>query len=224
MTKEVKTVLIIGGIVLAIVAVIIMVSKYVAGNRPLASEALIRDTSHFIGSAEAPVTLIEFGDFQCPSCGQAESIVRQIKTDYPDQVKFVFRHYTLPYHQHAAIMAQASEAAALQGKFWEMHDLIFDGQNTWSTLGNVEATIEGYAQQLSLDINQFKSDLRSQAVKDRVKADQRDGEALGVSGTPTFFLNGQKLDDYSYNNLKARIDQILTEATQEATPSATPAE
>src|SRR5690606_27595178 len=146
-----KTVLIIGGIVAAIVAVLVFVSKYQEANRPVASEALFRQDSHTKGLESAKIQLIEFGDFQCPSCAQAETTVRQIMTDYPEQVKFTYRHFPLSFHQHANITAQASEAAALQGKFWEMHDLIFDNQAVWSAQNNIEDTLIGYAEQLEMD-------------------------------------------------------------------------
>lgn len=222
MSSELKKVLIIGGIIVAVVVVLIVVAKYAASTKPTPTEALLRDNSHYSGSAEAAATLIEFGDFQCPACGQAEPVISQIRQEYGDRLKFVYRNFPLSFHQHAPLAAQAAEAAALQSKFWEMHDLLYANQATWSAMSDPTEQFKSYAQQLSLDVAKFSNDLTSQAVKDTVKADQRDGEALGISGTPTFYLNGKKLDSWSHDQLKQEIDQILNQAQTQASSSATP--
>jgi protein-disulfide isomerase len=145
------------------------------------------------GPDNAPVKIIEFGDFQCPACQAAEADMRKMIAAHPDDVQFVFRHFPLGIHPNAAPAAQASEAASNQGKFWEMHDLIYDNQSFWSTQTNPESTFVSYAKQLGLDEKKFRDDYGSDAVKNIIKRDQDYGDSLAVNQTPTFYVNGQKL-------------------------------
>jgi protein-disulfide isomerase len=145
-------------------------------------------------SASAKVTIVEFSDFQCPSCRAAQPLVEQITAKYPNDVKFVYRHYPLvSIHQNAQITAQAAAAAGSFNKFWEMHDLLFAEQDSWSELGSKEmiAKLEEYAQKLGIDKTAFTAKMESKEIKDVVAADVADGTKAGVDGTPTFFVNGQ---------------------------------
>jgi protein-disulfide isomerase len=134
---------------------------------------------------EAPVTVVEYGDFECPYCGQAEPVVRELLRDFGD-VTYVWRHLPLnDVHPNAQQAAEAAEAAAEQGAFWEMHDLLLDHQDA---LGFDD--LLGYAEQLGLDVARFEEDLRTRAGARRVAEDVDSADLSGVSGTPTFFING----------------------------------
>jgi protein-disulfide isomerase len=173
---------------------------------------LVRDDSHMTGKKDAQVTLVEFGDFQCPACAAAFPIIEKLKLDYKDNpnFNFVYRHFPLTMHQHAPLAAQAAEAAGKQGKFWEMYSTLFSKQNAWALASNAEPLFVQYATDLNLDINKFKDDLTSDAVEDFVRDDTRDGNAVGVSSTPTFFINGERAVGVpNYEGLKAKIDVLL---------------
>lgn len=154
----------------------------------------ITSTDHTRGAQEAKVTLVEFGDLQCPACKAYEPIVRQLLAQNPDTLQLVFRHFPLTQiHQNALISAKATEAAALQGKFWEMHDVLYDRQTEWANKLNAREIILGFAQELALDVTKFTQDLESEAVEKKILAEYAEGLKLGVQGTPTFFINGQMI-------------------------------
>ncbi|HRN90477.1 MAG TPA: thioredoxin domain-containing protein [Candidatus Saccharibacteria bacterium] len=173
---------------------------------------------HVFGKVGSPVTLIEYGDFQCPGCGSAHPRVKAISEEYKDQLQFVFRNFPLTsIHPNAKAAAGAAEAAGLQGKYWEMHDLIYQSQTSWSLLTDKERTdaFNGYARQLGLDIDKFESDISSTAVTKKITFDQTIGKKAGVDSTPTFYLNGVKLDQATWADdtaFKAAIDAELTKA------------
>ncbi len=151
-------------------------------------------SDHLRDNADAPVVMVEYGDYQCPACGTYEKVVEQLSSDFGDQLAVVFRNYPLKtIHANAEAAARAAEAADKQGAFWAYHDLLYDRQNDWSQLPNTKSTFEGYAQELGLDVEQFKSDLDSQAVKDKIASDVASGDRVSLSGTPTFFLNGEAI-------------------------------
>lgn len=175
------------------------------------------------GDATAPVTIIEYSDFQCPACGSFEPLVQSVSATYGDRVRIIYRHFPLStLHPNAEAAAFASEAAAMQGKFWEMHDLLFDRQKDWDELDSPTDMFAAYAGLLELDVTQFTSDLTSDAVKDRVQIDVASGNAAGISATPTFYLNGQVIDFPANANpatyLTQQIDAALA-AAQVAAPS-----
>jgi len=146
------------------------------------------DVDHVRGPEDAPVTLVEYGDFECPHCGRAEPIVRNLLAGFGADVRFVFRHLPLTdVHEHAQLAAEASEAAAAQGRFWEMHDLLFRHQDALDFDGLV-----GYARDLGLDVDRFSDDLQSRRHALRVSRDVQSADQSGVAGTPTFFVNGMR--------------------------------
>lgn len=156
----------------------------------------ISETDHVRGAQDGTVTLVEFGDFQCPACGAYEPIVRQVANDNKDTLKVVYKHFPLTQiHKNALAASKASEAAALQGKFWEMHDILFDKQDEWSGALNARDYFVNYATTLKLDTAKFLKDLDSKVIEDKVLAEYKEGIALGVQGTPTFFLNGKMLEN-----------------------------
>ena len=160
---------------------------------------------------EAGVTLIEYGDFQCPACGAFHPLVKKLLENHADNFQFAYRHFPLQQHPHAKPAGYAAEAAGLQGKFWEMYDLIFANQNKWTGLKDVEETFMGYAESLGLNMEQFKKDYDSDEVKDEVDRDNESGFANKVNATPTFYLNGVRIQPRSYEDFES---QILNAASQ----------
>lgn len=146
------------------------------------------DRDHIRGALDAPVTLVEYADFECPYCGRAESVIRELLAEQGQELRYVFRHLPLQdVHPWAQLAAEASEAAAQQGAFWEMHDLLLEHQGELSL-----KDIRGYAERLRLDIERFERELRAGAHESRVSADVASADASGVSGTPSFFVNGRR--------------------------------
>ena len=165
---------------------------------------------HVAGPDDAPVTLVEYGDYECPYCGMASPIVKRARQDLGTRLCFVFRNFPLAEsHPHARIAAQAAEAAGAQGKFWEMHDMLFEHQDALE----VEDLV-GYAKSLGLDVQQFARELETGTYEKRVRDDFRSGVRSGVNGTPTFFVNGSRYDG-SWANEKAFI-HTLREAAQQS--------
>lgn len=173
---------------------------------------LIGQLSHMTGTKEAKVNIIEFGDYQCPACAYAHPIVQQLIKAYKDNpnVNFVFRHFPLAQHSNAIISAEAAEAAGTQGKFWEMSDMLYRGQNEWSGNSKPIEIFIGYAQKLELDVKAFTDSINQQKFRDVIIKDRSDGQALGVNSTPTFFINGEKITGVpNFDNFKKIIDGKL---------------
>ncbi len=146
------------------------------------------ERDHIRGPLDAPVTLVEYGDFECPYCGVAESVVRELLANFGDDVRYVWRHLPLPdVHPNAQLAAEAAEAAMLQGRYWEMHDLLLSHQGALQV-----RHLLAYAEQIELDGDQFQADLRRRVGAERVAEDLESAELSGVSGTPTFFVNGRR--------------------------------
>lgn len=178
---------------------------------------------HTLGSEANKVLLVEYGDYQCPSCAGAHPNVSSIMEEYGDDITFVFRNFPLTtIHPNARAAAAVAEAAGLQGKFWEMHDLLFENQNDWSPLDATQRTnvFKGYATQLELNIDTFNTDLTASDVNKKINFDLALGKSAGASATPTFFLNGQKLDDATstaivqgnLDDVKVKLDAAIAEA------------
>lgn len=167
------------------------------------------------GNSEASVSLVEYSDFQCPACKSRETIVQNLISEFGSHIKFVYRHFPLQsIHENAHLAARASEAAGLQGKFWEMHDALFNNQETWAKLDNssAEELFTSYAEELKLDTAQFSKDMNSSAVRDAVDADYASGEEAKVGGTPTFFLNGLEIKPNTYEDYRALLRSAIEEA------------
>jgi protein-disulfide isomerase len=150
-------------------------------------------TDHTKGSKTPKVTFVEYSDFQCPACATYNPILEEVFAEYKDRISFTYRNFPLPQHQNGMIAAYAAEAAALQGKFWEMGDALFKNQDTWSLMDNETAltTFDIYAQKAGLDVIKFKADETSDVVKAKVDRDQKSGFASSVDHTPSFFINGK---------------------------------
>lgn len=165
-----------------------------------------------IGSDSAKVKLVEFSDLECPACLEAEPTVKKVRSTYsPDQMQFIYRHFPLTQHIHSRQVATLAEAAAQQGKFWEMHDKLFETQTQWTGMNKDDATkfFLDLAKQMGLDENKVKQQLESDAFKATIDDDIAEGQRLGINATPTFFVNGHKLDLQSWGDLNTAVAQEL---------------
>jgi protein-disulfide isomerase len=169
------------------------------------------------GNPNAPVTLEEFADFQCPTCGIYYTELKKIESEFGDKLRVIFRERPLvPPHEHALLAAQAAEAAGLQGHFWEMHDKLYETQSTWSISSDLVPVFVDYAKQIGLDTNRFIKDLKGAAVDSRIFQDGKRVHALNVNSTPTFFVNGKEAtgDQWRPENLREMIRQALRDAAK----------
>lgn len=170
-------------------------------------------SNHVLGNNTTGVTLVEFGDFECPACYQYYPLVKQVQEKYNDQIEFRFRNFPLvQIHKNAMLAARAAEAAALQDKYWDMFDLIYTNQNSWKSASNPSDIFVGYANQLGLDTAKFTEDMNSAAVLATINADVSAAQAIGATGTPTFVLNGEKIE--TPNSLEA-FTQVIDDAIAE---------
>lgn len=168
-------------------------------------------SDHTKGSKTPKVTFVEYSDLQCPACGAYYPMLEEMFAEYKDSISFTYRHFPLPQHKNALPSAYAAEAAGKQDKFWEMVDLIFKNQNEWSESKTASIIFEGYAEKLGLDITQYKNDVNSDAVKEKVDRDQKSGKLSAIDHTPTFFINGKMSDNpRSIEELKALIEHAIT--------------
>ncbi len=220
MNKDAKILL--GTALVAIVGGILLFAmqpKALPVSDPVDGSLLIREGSHTssAGGIEeaklAKVQIVEFGDYQCPACAAAHPAIKKIAEEYKDNpnVTFVFRHFPLSIHPNARISAQSAEAAGSQGKFWEMHDMIYENQDEWSDVKSPIDIFVGYAEKLGLDTDKFRSEVKNNQYSAIVSADYKDGDELGVNSTPTFFINGVKFGNgvSSYESFKEKIEELL---------------
>lgn len=150
----------------------------------------INGDDHSDGPETAPITLVEYGDFECPYCGRAYPIVKALQEQLGDQLRFVFRNFPIrEAHPHAEKAAESAEAASEQDRFWEMHDTLFENQRRLR-----DSDLVDYATRLGLDVTQFTSELQSGIYEEKVQEDFMSGARSGVNGTPTFFINGERWD------------------------------
>ncbi len=164
------------------------------------------------GDKNAKVTLIEYLDFECEACGAYHPAIKQLENDFGSDFNLVVRYFPLPGHKNGLTAALAAEAAGQQGKFWEMHNKLFENQKDWGERQAADSKIfERYAQDIGLDIEKFKTDVNSQSVKERVERDRQAARKLNLSGTPSFFLNGEKIQNpRNYEEFKSVIEKAIT--------------
>ncbi|HVV66987.1 MAG TPA: thioredoxin domain-containing protein [Candidatus Saccharimonadales bacterium] len=213
---------------LAIIAVVIIafagffiLNGHKSGSGNSGSSSSAKATNHVEGQGKSGVKLIEYGDYQCPYCEEAYPVVKQAESQFADQIYFQFRNFPLiNVHQNAFAGARAAEAAALQNKFWQMHDLLYENQNQWSTASNPSTYFNQYAKQLGLNVAQFQKDYASSKVNDTINADIAAGNALKVDATPTFFLDGKQIeltptDPSSVNAFKQQIQDAINQKSSQ---------
>jgi protein-disulfide isomerase len=185
------------------------------------------DQAESEGNPNAKVSLIEYGDYECPACGQYAPLVKQLIAAYSNQVEFVFRNFPLySIHPDASIGAQAAEAAALQGKFWQMHDMLYANQSQWSTVDPTKVVAEylnGYASSIGLNVTQFDADLGSSQVLNKIQTDVNGGTAAQIDHTPTFFVNLTQIPNpTSYSDFQNVLNAALAAASSTSSTSSVP--
>lgn len=207
--------LVIAGITLGMFALLIGLAKLGGtqgtADKPQTLTMPVEKTDHIRGPVNAPVTLVEYSDFQCPACATFESTVRRLTSDFDQELRLVYRNYPLTgIHKNALAASYAAEAAEFQGKYWEYHDILFNTQDTWSDEKDPTSLFVEYAKTLSMNTEQFLKDMQSDIVKEKVQNDMKSGDASNVQSTPTFFLNGTyfKIPD-TYEGLNAAIVEQL---------------
>jgi len=175
-------------------------------NEPTILTPPVSERDHTQGPANAPITLVEYGDYQCPYCGEAHPVVKQLQKALGKRLRFVFRNFPLTEaHPYALIAAETAEAAALQGKFWEMHDHVYEHQD------ELEPDIlPVWAEEIGLDLDKFGNALKQGLVIKRINDDRASGIRSGVNGTPSFFINGTRYDGESdYHSLHEELEETI---------------
>ncbi len=175
------------------------------------------------GNPEAEVTLVEYGDMQCPACASFLPVVQDVMDSYGDSIRFEYRHFPLPIHQHAVAAAMAAEAAGQQGAFFPYHDLLYENQAEWSAAAAPQALFIGYAEELELDIETFRRHMNASLLKDHIQSQFDEGRQRGVTGTPTFFLNGEQMQFETYQQFVEQVANAVTGETATATTETTEA-
>jgi protein-disulfide isomerase len=174
------------------------------------------ESMHIRGNPDAPVTLEEFGDFQCPPCGNFAGFAEELLKEYDSRLRLVFRNFPLGPHEHAREAALAAEAAGLQGRFWEMHDVLYREQAAWSKAPNARELFESYAGTIGLNLDQFRKDMDGEKARERVDSDHALGDSLGIKLTPTLYINNRPVDpkDKNPEGVRAAINAALAGKSQ----------
>lgn len=215
MSKEAKILVGIAGLVLigGVLLAIFANPQPKDPGAPVDTNSLIRENNHMTGSKDAKVNIVEFADYQCPACATANPILKRIVDEYKDNpnVNLVFKNFPLDsIHPNARIAAEAAEAAGEQGKYWEMNALLYANQMQWSENSSPLELFVNYAQQIGVEnIEQFRDSVQIRKYNEVISADLADGQSVGVNSTPTVFINGQKMDSYQYDVLKAKVEELL---------------
>lgn len=166
------------------------------------------DHTKNFGTSTPVVTMIEYADFQCPACGAYYPLIKHVLASSTVPIQVVYRHFPLPQHPNAPLAAQASEAASMQGHFWEMYDILFENQASWQDVPDPHEIFVSYAQRLGLNTEKFRTDIDSETVKNIVAKNKQEGVDIGINQTPTFFLNGKAIDNpQSYEQFQTAIEQ-----------------
>ncbi len=217
MRRQTQFTLVAGAALALVLVVLLLVNRSGDGDGPAVVDTaeetslLVREDSHVLGEeGSGDVTFVEFLDFECEACGAAYPIVEQLREDYAGQVTFVARYFPLPNHTNAMPAARAVESAARQGKFEEMYQKMYETQSAW---GEQQTVLDGlfrqYAEELGLDMAQYDADYASEEVAARVQRDIDDGTALNITGTPTFFVNGEPFQPQSVEDFNRVLDEAL---------------
>ena len=216
MSRNTKLSLVVAGVFVAVVAVLFGVTRLGGDDAPsgapeAAAIAARPDSNRLSTAPGSTVTFVEFLDFECEACGAAYPAVEQLRQQYGDRVDFVIRYFPIPSHFNAERAARAVESAARQGRLEAMYKMMYDTQAEWGEQQvPMDDRFRGYAQQIGLDMARFDADYADPAILARVQADRADGMTLGVEGTPTFFVNGRRLQPQSYADLTRALDDALT--------------
>lgn len=212
--KIISGVVIFSVLIVAIAA--LFINKSSSNSQPINKEQskeilTVKKDDWIKGQPNSPITVVEYLDFECEACRVYYPITRRLKEEYGDKVSFVVRYFPLPGHKNSMTSAMAVETAGKQGKFWEMHDILYDNQITWGEKQITDpALFIEYAKQIGLDMEKYKNDIGSQEIKDRINRDKNSATSLGIQGTPTFFINGEKIPNpKGYEDFKSLIDGLM---------------
>lgn len=195
---------IITGIGLATIVIVVAAALTIGNNPPPdvkvreqktisaeQSKILLRPDTYLLKAKNSKVTVVEFGDFECPACGVAHGILKKVRSDYKDKVNFAFREFPIALHKNGYVSAMAAEAAGAQGKFWQMSDKLYDNQDEWSGEKDPVPVFAKYAKEIGINVDKFKQDIQNKKYDSRIKNDSNDGAQLGINATPTFFINNK---------------------------------
>lgn len=207
-SQDRKVFLAIGAITLVVMLVVFAITASNQQVEVFDNAVLVRPDSPTLGPADAEVTLVEFLDPECESCRAMSASVKEMLDLYEGRIRLVVRYF--PLHNNSVLAVATTEAAGLQGMYWEMQELLFEHQSEWGEQSTPQTDLfVQYAQELGLDISQFTTDLNRAEIQERIARDQADGEAVGIDGTPTFFVNGRRLEQLSRASLINAIDAEL---------------
>jgi protein-disulfide isomerase len=221
-------------VIIAVILVFVAIFAFSNKSTSTNSGGTGKPSQHIEGLGQDHVTLVEYGDYQCPYCGEYFPIVKQVVAQYNNQITFQFRNFPLTsLHPNAFAGARAAEAAALQGKFWQMHDLLYEQNeiyyesnettNNWIGASNPQSFFDQYATQLGLNVTKFNQDYNSNQVDQTINADMAAGNKLGIDGTPTFFLDGKKISvGESVTQFQSLINAAIAKQTGSPSPTTSP--
>jgi protein-disulfide isomerase len=202
-------------LIVVVIVGIIGAAVVFSGGEEQASGA---PSNNFYGQEAGVITVTEFADFQCPACASFFPVISEVKQIFASQVRFEFKHFPLvQIHPNATAAHRAAQTAANQGKFWEMHDILFERLQTWNTANNPADIFEQYAQELGLDMDKYRAEIATSEILGVINADIEIGKGLSVTGTPTFFIDGERIDDLtsvaSVESFSSLIQQKINEKT-----------
>ena len=199
-------------VALTIVIVVLTAVGLSSGPAPAVSQltAPISSSDHIMGTSTPILTIVEYGDYQCPACASFDPIVRKIMEEYGDKIQLVSRNFPLEQHKNATSSASSAESAGKQGKFFEMQEKLYSGQLDWANETNPSEIFKKYAEELNLDINRFLADINLPEVTNKIASDLQSGKDSGVNSTPSFFLNGKKVSmPLNYEEFKKIVEKNL---------------
>lgn len=192
---------------------VVVANNRASQPRPIVKVELpepVTDLDWSLGSTTSSTVLVEYSDFQCPSCGLYFPLLEKLVKDHGSEFRFVYRHFPLPQHKNAVPAALASEAAGKQGKFWEMHSMLFTNQSAWEEIDDTSAVFDAYAAKIGISVPQFKTDLSDPALVKKVNDAFTTARRAGIPGTPALFLNGKMIDTpSSYELLEKTIQNKI---------------
>jgi len=199
-----------GKIIILAIVVVLGGAFWYAGQASEKANQGITITANVKGNPDAAVELVKYSDFECPACAVASPVVDTLLESYGDEIRFEYRHFPLiSIHALAIPAARAAEAAGQQGAFFPMHDLLFENQRSWSTAPNPTALFIAYAEQLELDVALFRRHLGASVIEDHIRSQFGEAQALGLTGTPTFLLNGQRMSFQSYEEMVSQVEAAV---------------
>jgi protein-disulfide isomerase len=210
-------------IIVTLAAVLIGGSVWYSSSVSEANNEGVTFSPNFKGNENAKVTLTEYSDFQCPACASFLPVVNDILAEFGDNLKFEYKHFPLPIHPLAEAAARAAEAAGQQDAFFPFHDLLFANQASWSNSPNPMAFFAKYAEEIGLDVSLFKKHYTTSLIRDRVRQDATEARQLGLTGTPTFFLNGERMSFSTYEDFVNQIDAAVNQNDLEVEMESVPA-